>query len=270
MDYTLYLGDCLEEMNKIPDVSVDAIIADLPYGTTACSWDSVIPFEPMWVQFRRVIKERGAVILFGNQPFTSQLINSNLDWFKYTLVWDKRLAGNFLNANRMPLMIHEDVIVFGRYQTTYNPQMTVGRMRNKAGNLGNDGDGRTAYGRYGAAVKNKNNLYFPVSIIYKSNSNRTNSVHPTQKPVALLKYLIKTYTNCGETVLDCTMGSGTTGVACGRTGRKFIGIELMPEYFEIAENRIMNAYGDYVPTPKEVASGQLSMFDNGKSLLAAL
>ncbi len=264
MKYKLHRGDCLEEMTQIDDGSIDTIIADLPYGTTACNWDSVIPFEPMWTQFKRVIKKRGAVVLFGSQPFTSQLINSNLPWFKYSLVWDKRLAGNFLNANRMPLMIHEDVPIFGKHQTTYNPQMIKGQMRGKGSKTkSNAGNGANAYGKYAPSYK-KNDLYYPRSIVYKSNGDRTNGdngLHPTQKPVALLEYLIKTYTNPGETVLDCTMGSGTTGVAAMKTGRRFVGIELDPTYFEIAQTRIKNAAGDFTETKKEQASGQLNMFD---------
>lgn len=261
--YTLYRGDCLEEMDRIPAGSVDAIIADLPYGTTACSWDTVIPFEPLWVHFKRVLKERGAVVLFGSQPFTSALVMSNPAWFKYCWVWDKRLAGNFLNARKMPLMVHEDLVVFMPGGIHYNPQMARGRLRDKGRKESGGGNGMSAYGTHGPAAS-FNDTYYPTSIIKITNGDRANDdngLHPTQKPLALLEYLVKTYTNPGDTVLDCTMGSGTTGSACGRLNRRFIGIEKDEGYFEIAENRIKNAYGDFVRTPEEVKRGQMALFE---------
>lgn len=272
MSYTLYHGDCLTEMDRIADGSVDAIIADLPYGTTACSWDTIIPFEPMWAHFKRVIKKRGAIVLFGSEPFSSLLRVSNLDWYKYDWVWDKVLAGNFLNANRTPLMRTENVVIFGENGITYNPQMRTGEPYKKGLNkLRTMPD---AYGSFVPVLSSSTGDRFPVNLIEFSNAARDN-IHPTQKPVALLEYLVKTYTDEGDTVLDCTMGSGTTGVACGRLNRSFVGIELYPfldrpidekenpNYFFDAENRIMNAYGDYVRTPAEKETGQMALFEVG-------
>lgn len=227
---TLILGDCLEKMKEIPDGSVDMILCDLPYGTTACSWDTVIPFEPLWEDYRRLIRPDGAVVLFGSQPFTTDLIQSNRKWFRYCWIWDKRIAGNPMLANHQPMKIHEDISVFSRESHRYFPQISKGRMRKKGGGNG---------GIFGATDSKINNDYYPTSIIDCSNAER--KPHPTQKPEELCEYLIRTYTNEGETVLDNCMGSGTTGVACVHTGRNFIGIELDPSYFEIAKRRIEGA-----------------------------
>jgi len=234
----LLKGDCLELMKDIPDKSIDAIICDLPYGTTACKWDIVIPFEHLWKEYERIIKDNGAIVLFGSQPFTSMLIMSNLKWFKYEWVWNKKLAGNGILAKIQPLKIHENIIVFSNGKVRYNPQMTKGRLRKKMFN----GVGKTEILQTLSECKETfNDEYYPVSIQeFSMAGSRINRLHPTAKPVALLEYLIKTYTNEGETVLDNTMGSGTTGVACVNTNRNFIGIEKDDKYFEIASNRIKN------------------------------
>jgi len=234
-DVLLYKGDCLEEMKKIPDGSVDLVLTDPPYGTTACKWDSVIPFEPMWEQLHRVIKGNGAIVLFGSEPFSSALRVSNIKRYKYDWVWNKKLAGNGILAKRQPLKIHENIMVFN--SRVYYPQMTQGRLRKKMGLYESEITGGDSY-----ASETFNSEYYPQSIQDFSAANmRTGRLHPTQKPVALLEYLIRTYTQPGETVLDFTMGSGSTGVACVNTGRKFIGIELAEHYFGIAQERISNA-----------------------------
>ena len=234
-DVLLYKGDCLEEMKKIPDGSVDLVLADPPYGTTACKWDSVIPFEPMWEQLHRVIKGNGAIVLFGSEPFSSALRVSNIKRYKYDWVWNKKLAGNGILAKRQPLKIHENIMVFN--SRVYYPQMTQGRLRKKMGLYESEITGGDSY-----ASETFNSEYYPQSIQDFSAANmRTGRLHPTQKPVALLEYLIRTYTQPGETVLDFTMGSGSTGVACVNTGRDFIGIELDEGYYNIAQKRIEQA-----------------------------
>ena len=225
----LHLGDCLEVMKQIPDKSVDAIICDLPYGTTACKWDSVIPFEPLWNQYKRIIKDNGAIVLTASQPFTTALIASNIKQFKYCWVWDKKLAGNPFLAKYQPLKRHEDICVFSNLKHKYNPQMVTGKLRKKGG-------GRSKLFNV-ELTSSINDQYYPQSIIEFSNTNR-NVDHPTQKPVALMEYIVNTYTNEGDTVLDNCMGSGTTGVACKNLNRKFIGIEQDATYYEIAKERI--------------------------------
>ena len=228
-------GDCLDLMAQIPDGSVDMIMCDLPYGTTACKWDSVIPFEPLWAHYKRVIKRNGAIVLTASQPFTTALISSNMKDFRYSLVWDKTKGGNFALANKQPMKSHEDVCVFYMAQPTYNPEMEIrGAIRKKGGGMASDNFGI-------APTVSYNNTYFPKSIVQFSTGSRVDHHHPTQKPVALMEYLIRTYTNEGETVLDNCMGSGTTGVACANTGRKFIGIEKDAGYFAIAQRRIEQA-----------------------------
>ncbi len=231
----LYKGDCLELMKEIPDKSIDMILADLPYGTTACKWDTIIPFEPLWEQYERVIKDNGAIVLFGSQPFTSALVMSNPKMFRHQWIWNKRMGSNFFNVKSQPLKIHEEVIVFSKKRAFYNPIMRLGKMRVKGSEKQYSGD--NIFGNH-KKTKTENNLYYPVSILDFSNAGRTNKAHPTQKPVALFEYLIKTYTNEGETVLDNCMGSGTTGVACVNTNRNFIGMELDETYFNIAKERI--------------------------------
>ncbi len=240
----LMLGDCIELMKEIDDGSVDAVIADPPYGTTACKWDSVIPLEPMWAQLKRVIKPNGAIVLFGSQPFTSVLVMSNLKWFKYCWVWDKGRGANYLNFKYQPSKVHEDIIVFGKMASSYSkkgnmkyfPQMTEGKPYVQQQGRASYSTCRDEKTRNKKVTTENSGTRFPKSI---QSFKPETGFHPTQKPVALMEYLIKTYTNEGETVLDFTMGSGTTGVACVKTKRDFIGIELDDGYFKIAEQRIM-------------------------------
>lgn len=228
----LMLGDCLERMKEIDAGSVDAVIADPPYGTTACKWDSVIPLEPMWEQLKRVIKPNGAIVLFGSQPFTTTLIASNMKMFRYDLKWCKTQGTGFYNANRMPLRAHEDILVFYGKMPTYNPQKTNGKpYRQRRGSASDVYQGKDLTETISDGKR------YPLS--WKIFTRDKRKAHPTQKPVALMEYLIKTYTNEGETVLDFAMGSGTTGVACVKTKRDFIGIEMDEGYFKIAEKRIM-------------------------------
>ena len=235
----LLQGDCLEKMKQIVTGSVDMILTDPPFGTTQNKWDSIIPLEPMWEQLRRIIKPNGAIVMTASQPFTSVLITSNLKMFKYCWTWNKKQSTGFLNAKKQPLRVIEDVCVFYSKQCTYNPLMEVrGKPRNKGG-YGKKG-GSDNYGRY-EQTKAFNNEYYPTNLIEISNAKQKGKVHPTQKPVALMEYLIKTYTNEGETVLDFTMGSGSTGVSCKNLNRDFIGIELDETYFNIAKERIANA-----------------------------
>jgi len=228
----LIQGDCLEKMKDIPDGSVDMVLTDPPYGTTACKWDSIIPLEPMWEQLKRVIKPNGAIVMTASQPFTTTLIASNMKMFKYCWVWDKSQITNFLNSKRQPLRRTEDVVVFYAKQCHYSPQMARGEPYKINRTHATD--------NYGAQVANSTDnegVRFPDGIIDIPQA-RIKGGHPTQKPVALMEYLIKTYTNEGEVVLDFTMGSGTTGVACKNLNRNFIGIEIDPEYFKIAKKRI--------------------------------
>jgi len=230
----LIQGDCLEKMKDIPDGSIDMILCDLPYGTTACKWDTIIPFEPLWEQYKRIIKDNGAIVLTASQPFTSALVMSNVKMFKYEWIWEKSLSGSPALCRKTPMKVHENVLVFGG--KNYNPQMTKGTKRKK-GISGSSIEGQKFIS---SGINNGeiNDDYYPRSVQYFSNADRKNKVHPTQKPVALFEYLIKTYTNEGDLVLDNCMGSGTTGVACKNLNRNFIGIELDPEYFKIAEKRI--------------------------------
>jgi len=238
----LRLGDCLEVMKTMPDKSVDAIITDLPYGTTACSWDVVIPFEPMWEQVKRVCK--GVFVTTASQPFTSKLVMSNLDWFRYEWIWIKDRPTNFLMGNRQPMKYTENIVVFCASQSVYNPIKENKNPKNKRNNkprgLTNQVYGNLSDGKYPerTVIGSARDWIYPKNYM-KISMQR--GQHPTQKPVALYEYLIRTYTNEGDTVLDMTMGSGTTGVACVQTGRNFIGIEIDPTYFAIAEKRIREA-----------------------------
>lgn len=241
--FELWQGDCLELMKNILDGSVDLVLTDPPYGTTACKWDSVIPFEPMWEQLNRIIKPNGAICLFGIEPFSSALRMSNIKHFKYDWIWDKKNTSGFLNAKKKPLSRHEVISVFSKSKLgifTYNPIMRKGKMQKKGSFHKKSSD---CYSKHESVVS-FNDEYYPTSILDVGTVYRNKNVHPTQKPVALLEYLIKTYTNDGETVLDFTMGSGSTGVACVNTNRRFIGIELDDGYFEIAKNRIEEAVND--------------------------
>lgn len=235
-------GDCLELMKGIPDGSVDMILCDLPYGTTACKWDTMIPFDPLWEQYNRVLKPSGAAVLFSAQPFTSALVMSNPRNFKYEWVWEKTLPKGHLNAKKMPMRAHENILVFYRKPPVYNPQMTHGHKRKIAHTrYTREPNGDSCYGMERRDTHYDSTDRYPRDVQVFSNGDQTNKLHPTQKPVALCEYMICTYTNPGEVVLDNCMGSGTTGVACVNTGRRFIGIELDETYFEIAERRIKEA-----------------------------
>jgi len=224
----LMYGDCLERMKEIPDGSVDMVLTDPPYGMTACKWDSIIPLESMWGHLKRIIKPNGAIVMTASQPFTTTLIASNLSEFKYSWVWEKSKPTGHLNAKKQPLRKHEDVVVFYRKQCTYNPQGLKATHAVVS---------RTNRGNYGDCSKTtvQTKTGYPTSILQFPT---VVGVHPTQKPVALMEYLIKTYTNEGETVLDFTMGSGTAAVACVNTNRKFIGIEMDEGYFNISKERV--------------------------------
>jgi len=241
----LHLGDCLDVMQGIPDGSVDAVICDPPYGTTACKWDSVIPFEPMWAQLKRIVKPNGAIVLMASQPFTSALVMSNVKMFKYCWVWEKTMASNFAQCKKAPFKKHEDICVFYKRQPLYNPQMQSGKAYVDARC---NGSRAASVGSLKTVIRSSidnNGTRYPSSVQKFSNGNNGN-VHPTQKPVALMEYLIKTYTNPGETVLDFTMGSGTTGCAAANTARRFIGIERDPDYFTVAQARIQKAQSDAI------------------------
>lgn len=244
-DINLYHGDCLDLMKDIGNQSVDMILCDLPYGTTECRWDSIIPFDKLWEQYRRIIKDDGAIVLFGTQPFTSSLVNSALDLFKYSLVWKKTRPQGFAQAPYKFMSEHEDIIVFSkagcaknaRVRMKYNPQGLIYAPKHIKGTKAS----QSAHRQRKSDLKDFVSLYtnYPKSILEFASEGHT--VHPTQKPVALMEYLVKTYTNEGDTVLDNCMGSGTTGVACKNLNRNFIGIELDDKYFDIAKRRIEQA-----------------------------
>ena len=234
-------GNCLDLMNDINDKSIDMILCDLPYGTTACKWDTVIPFEPLWEQYNRAIKDNGAIVLFGSEPFSSFLRMSNIKQYKYDLIWQKEQSSNFMLAKKQVGKIHENISIFYNKQCKYNPQMTTGckpsvsGSKNKIETSGGSEGGKECSTRTGATDR------YPVSILkYNRDKNKSgiDSFHPTQKPVALFEYLIKTYTNEGELVLDNCAGSGTTAIACLRTNRNYILIEQETKYCDIANKRI--------------------------------
>ena len=241
----LYNGDCLEIMKTIQDKSIDAIITDAPYGTTACKWDSVIPFDLMWEQLNRIIKDNGAIVLFGSEPFSSALRMSNIKNYKYDWKWNKMQGSGFLNSKKMPLKTIEYILIFYEKLPTYNPQglkeiknkkaqcNSIAKQTLNKGGLSTHNGGRLK-GMYVTEYTN-----YPTQLISEKKI-RKGRLHPTEKPVKLMEYLIKTYTNELETVLDFTMGSGTTGVACCNLNRDFIGIELDKDYFKIAQERIKN------------------------------
>lgn len=247
MIYELMQGDCLDEFKRIPDGVVDMVIADPPYGTTACKWDSIIPFEPMWESLKRVTKQNGVVVMTSSQPFTSALVMSNPKMFKHEWIWIKNRGSNFANTVREPMKEHETVLVFSTNKWVYNKQLQertgggLDRVQYSFTDVGQDREGTHTF--KGRTVEGMPKLRVPSSW-QKFNvvSGIEKTKHPTQKPVALMEYLIKTYTNENEIVLDFTMGSGTTGVACSNLGRRFIGIEKDPTYFEIAKKRIEDAY----------------------------
>jgi site-specific DNA-methyltransferase (adenine-specific) len=247
----LHCGDCLEVMPEIPAGSVDMVLCDLPYGTTACKWDSVIPFEPLWAEYWRVATGLAAIVLTASQPFTTALVASQIEHFKYEWIWEKPMASGFAHAKNRPLKAHENILVFSRGVTVhasqssqrmcYNPQMSSGAPYQKTKKRQNTESSMGERPSHPQLIEQKSEgTRYPRSVVNISNPNG-GSVHPTQKPVALMEYLIKTYTNEGDTVLDNCMGSGTTGVACMRTGRNFIGIERDETYFKIAQERINSA-----------------------------
>ena len=234
----LYKGDCLEMMKDIKDKSIDMILCDLPYGITRNKWDSIISFDELWKGYKRIIKDNGVIVLTSQGIFTAKLILSNEKWFKYKLVWEKSKATNFLNAKKQPLRKHEDICVFYNKQPQYNPQMTEGEPYDK-GVRKNQLTG--SYGDFNPVHVKSEGMRYPTDVVhFKTAETEGKTYHPTQNPVALLEYLIKTYTNEGDLVLDNCMGSGSTGVACLQTNRNFIGIELEPKYYEIAKQRCSN------------------------------
>jgi len=230
-------GDCLEKMNDIQDKSIDMILCDLPYGMTKNKWDTVIPFDQLWEHYNRVIKDNGAIVLFGSQPFTSIMITSNLKMFRYCLVWEKNKFSDFLNAKRKPMKTNEDICLFYKKQPTYNPQYTYGDPY-KRWNTQKAVDKQTNYGGHKKNVaESKDGKRLPTTVLKFNRVERPK--HPTQKPQDLLEWLIKTYSNEGELVLDNCMGVGTTGLACKKTNRHFIGIELDSKYYKVAQDLIL-------------------------------
>ena len=236
VSYKLFQGDCLELMKNIPDGSIDMILCDLPYGTTRNKWDSIIPLDRLWEQYERIIKDNGCIALFAQTPFDKVLGVSNLKLLKYEWIWEKDNGTGFINAKKMPLKLHENILIFYKKLPTYNPQMRKGFKPYSQKN----GRGSSNYGEQIRVVTENNGDRYPVDIIaFKRDRDK---LHPTQKPVALLEYLIKTYTSESETVLDNCMGSGSTGVACANSNRRFIGMELEEKYFKLAKQRIEGAF----------------------------
>lgn len=249
-DYLLINGDCLEEMRCIPSKGVDMILCDLPYenlnkSNKNANWDKLIPFDKLWAEYERIIKDNGAIVLFAQGMFTAKLMMSNPKLWRYNLVWDKVLVSGFLNAKKMPLRCHEDICVFYKKTPTYNPQMTEGKpLHGKGRSYKNKDLTNNCYGSISATedVRKGCTEKYPTSILRFKKTHPSVTVHPTQKSVELCEWLIKTYTNEGDLVLDNTMGSGSTMVACVNTNRKGIGIELDETYYKIAKERVENAF----------------------------
>lgn len=250
VEIKLLHGDCLELMKEIPDKSIDMILCDLPYGVTACKWDTVIPFEPLWKQYNRIIKDNGAIVLFAKQPFTTLLISSNINEFRHNIVWHKDKCANFIHAKNQPRKTTEDIIVFSKEgsgfvhnsknKCTYNPQMVSRKARKRMKETERSKNIIDIRGKSCAFKQGEDFIpdkSYPENIVYFKTEHK-NRLHPTQKPVALLEYLIKTYTKADELVLDNCMGSGSTGIACINTNRRFIGIEKDDNYFNVASERI--------------------------------
>ena len=233
---TIYCGDCLEVMQDIADHSVDCILCDLPYGTTRAAWDVIIPFDALWEQYKRVIKENGVIILTGTEPFSSRLRLSNLDWYKYDWIWNKIAPVGFLNAKKQPLRVTENISIFYQHQPVFHPQMTHGHERKQSKQR--KPLSCELYNRGGIAIEYNSTDRYPLNIQAFSMDKQKSHLHPTQKPVELFKYLIRTYTNPGAVVLDNCIGSGTTAIAALETARRFIGIELQEKYVDIANARI--------------------------------
>lgn len=241
MTIDLRYGDCLELMKDIPNGSIDMILCDLPYGTTACKWDTIIPFDKLWEQYERIIKPNGAIVLTASQPFTSALVMSNPKLFKYEWIWEKSKASNFLLAKKQPLKAHENILVFGKGSVVYYPQKTEGKPFNKGNRKHDNGIATEVYNKIpnaGIEIINEDGMRNPRSVQYFVTAESEGKLHPTQKPTWLFGYLIKTYTNEGELVLDNTAGSGTTAIACINTNRNFIGIENNMDYFNISLKRM--------------------------------
>ena len=233
-----HLGDCLELMKDITSGSIDMILCDLPYGTTQCKWDVIIPFDKLWEQYHRITKPNAAIVLFSTQPFTTALISSNMKYFRYSLIWDKIRAAGFLNANRMPLKQHEDINVFYKAQPTYNPQKYIDKPYDKTKYNGNKLD-KNVLGAYTSKnSKNEGERFHKSILTFSQNWRRQDQIHPTQKPVDLLRWLIRAYTNESELVLDNTAGSGSTAVACLEENRQFIVMEKEQKYYDIILKRV--------------------------------
>jgi site-specific DNA-methyltransferase (adenine-specific) len=236
MNNVVLLGDCLELMKSIPDKSIDMILCDLPYGTTACKWDTVIPFEPLWKEYKRIIKGNGAIVLTASQPFTSLLVTSNLGMFKYEWIWEKSKATGYLNSKKMPMIAHENIVIFGKHKLVYNAQKSFGHSKYDKGKAHRPTE---TYGsQIATLVKCDDGSRYPRTVQYFVTAESEGKLHPTQKPVALFEYLIKTYTNEGDLVLDNCAGSGTTAIACLNTNRKYILMEKEPKYYQIIMERI--------------------------------
>ena len=255
-------ADCLEAMKFIPDRSIDAIVCDLPYGITACKWDVVIPFDLLWEQYKRIIKPNGAIALFGSQPFTSALVMSNPKWYRHQWVWNKNNSAGFVTARIRPFAITEEISIFGQLKVNYYPQMeTRGPLRTKGGYSKSQN-----YGIEPTKSRSRSNTYYPKNIIDISNASQANKKHPTQKPVALIEYLLKTYSLEGELILDNTAGSGTLAIAAINTNRRYICIEKDPDYFEVMRNRIETHDPNALAIPKKtrkpraITEGQLALF----------
>ena len=259
---TLYQGDCLEVMPQLEARSFDCILADLPYGLVNCKWDSVIPFEPLWEQYKRLIKPNGAIVLFGSQPFTTDLIMSNRTWFKYCWIWEKPKTTGHLDANRKPLKAHEDIVVFCDGSTKYIPQISAKPIENirPASRRGaSRGGGSSCYGSFDSKADRLIGVdwAYPKSVLKFSNQT---GLHPTQKPIALLEYLIRTYTNEGDTILDNTAGSGTALVAARNTNRRAVGIEMDESYCRVAAGRLGRFEPSEFEVDKKAVDGQLGLF----------
>lgn len=241
--FNLIQGDCLKLMKDIPKGSIDLILCDLPYGVTQNSKDCALPFEPLWKEYKRIIKENGAILLFAQGIFYVDLVNSNRKMFRYDLVWDKILKTGFLNAKRMPLRQHEQIAVFYKKLPTYNPQFTIGEPLHGKGTAYKENEIKNQnYGAFSAIedTRKGSTEKYPASILQFQKPHPSVAKHRTEKPIALLEWLIKTYSNEGDTVLDNCMGSGSTGIACKHTNRNFIGMEIDEEYYKVAEERIKN------------------------------
>jgi site-specific DNA-methyltransferase (adenine-specific) len=237
---TLVNADCFDVFPFIEDKSIDAIICDLPYGTTQNKWDSVLPLDNLWKQYKRILKDNGCIVLFGNQPFTADLIYSNRDWFKYEIIWDKGRASGHLNAKIMPLRKHDNILIFAKKKTTYNPQFTNGDAYTRTSKSETC---RGNYGKHEDSTIVNDGYRYPTTIFYEPIGRQQNKTHPTEKPIGLLEMLVKTYTNENDMVLDNTMGSGTTNLACLKLNRKSIGIEKEKQYYDVAVRRLSSYCG---------------------------